>query len=205
MFNNKIVRSNGRPYTKKENLNRFFFPNEFTKMYDKLKPKQKHMATVLINTGARINEARHIDLDKDVDYVNRRLTLRVTKIKAAKGELRGRVRILPISSQFTRYLKRYRDLHKSPSINFLYTSSFNTGVKRACRIAGLSSPCDFSAHSFRKTLETWLLALGLQDVKLLAHFGHDIRTAASHYVSPDIFSYEDKRLMREVIGDLYSM
>ena len=54
-----------------------------------------------------------------------------------------------------------------------------------------------------KTLEVWLMVLGVDSLALTAHIGHDIRTAAQHYVSPDIFSWDDKKKIRLVIGDLY--
>ena len=40
-------------------------------------------------------------------------------------------------------------------------------------------------------------------LKLTAHLGHSMAVAAGHYVSPDIFSYEEKNKMRMIIGDLY--
>jgi len=80
-----IIRSNGLRYTIKDNKNRFLYPKEFYKIYDKLKTKQKLTALVLINTGARIREAQNIKVS-DIDLVNKRLVLRVTKSKAKKGE-----------------------------------------------------------------------------------------------------------------------
>jgi lipid A disaccharide synthetase len=47
------------------------------------------------------------------------------------------------------------------------------------------------------------MALGVDSLPLTAHLGHDIKTAASNYVSPDIFSWEDKRKIKLIIGDLY--
>lgn len=76
-------------------------------------------------------------------------------------------------------------------------------LKKASEKAGLKNPRDFSAHSLRKTLETWLMALDVSDMKLVKHLGHDIRTAVSHYLSPDIFNSDQKFKMRQIIGDLY--
>ena len=69
--------------------------------------------------------------------------------------------------------------------------------------AGLKNYHDISSHTFRKTLEVWLMALGVDALPLTAHIGHEITTAAQYYVSPDIFSYEEKKQMRDIIGDLY--
>jgi len=197
---NQITRSNGKPYTLKENKNRFFFPAEFMKVFDLLREKQKHTIRCQINTGARINELRYVN-EQNVDLINKRVTLRVTKTKAKKKEGKGRVRIIPISSDFAKYLKAYYKSNKRYGI--LSTPAVNTSLKVAAKKAGLENPGDFSSHSLRKTLETWLMALGCQDSALCAHLGHDIRTAVSHYISPDVFSWEEKRQMRMVIGDLY--
>ena len=61
----------------------------------------------------------------------------------------------------------------------------------------------FSIHNIRKTLEIWLMALGVDGLTITSHIGHSMQTAASHYVSPDVFSWEEKSKMREIIGDLY--
>jgi integrase len=201
-----FTRKNGRAYTLKDNKDRFFFPVEYMKMFDKLKKKQQHTITCLINTGARINEMRHVQVS-DLDLVNNRIVLRVTKTKARKKEKKGRIRTIPISAQFTKYLKRYIDKHKldfNSYLNIHSTPAINIGLKKACRLVKLQHPEDFSAHTFRKTLEVWLMALGVDGLALTAHLGHDIRTAAQHYVSPDIFNWEEKQKMREIIGDLYS-
>jgi len=197
---NKIIRKNGKPYTLKENRNRFFFPAEFMKMFDLLREKQKHTIKCQINTGARINELRFVS-ENDVDLINKRVTLRVTKTKAKKKEVKGRIRIIPISTDFVKYLKSY--IKNGRRYGILSTPATNTALKVAAGKAGLDNPGDFSSHSLRKTLETWLMALGCQDSALCAHLGHDIRTAVSHYISPDVFSWEEKRQMRMVIGDLY--
>ena len=198
-----ITRSNNRTYTLKDDKNRFFYPNEFMRFFDKLKNKQKHTIKCLINTGARINEIRHVKME-DIDFNNNRMTLKVTKCKAKKKESKGRTRIIPISNQFTRYLRNYATT-KNPDdfLGILSTPATNIAIKKACRLSGIADYQNFSAHSIRKTLETWLMALGVDGLRLTAHIGHDIRTAAQHYVSPDIFSFDEKKKMRLVIGDLY--
>jgi len=201
----QITRTNGRIYTIKENKDRFFFPDEYMKFFDKLKKKQKHSVTVQINTGARINELRNVKVS-DLYFMNNRIVLRVTKCKAKKGEKKGRVRMIPISTHFVRYLKKYitdNKLIEDDYIRILSTPALNIGIKKACSLAGIKDPRDFSSHSIRKTLETWLMALGVDGLVLTAHFGHDMRTAAQHYVSPDVFSWEEKKKMRLIIGDLY--
>jgi hypothetical protein len=36
------------------------------------------------------------------------------------------------------------------------------------------------------------------------HMGHSLAIAMKYYISPDIFSWDDKNQMRDIIGDLYS-
>ena len=199
------VRSNGRSYTKKANPNRFFFPEEYMKFEDSLKPKQKVSVIFLINTGARINEARNVKVG-DIDIDRKRIVLRITKTKAKKGERKGKPRIIPISSKFAKYLKAHiknKNLGAEDYLGILSNPALNIAYKKAGEKAGIKNFGDISSHTFRKTLEVWLMVLGVQDIPLTAHIGHDIKTAASHYVSPDIFSWEDKQRIRDVIGDLY--
>ena len=199
----QIIRSNGRPHSIKADRNRFFYPNEYGKVFDVMKPKQRHTMKCLLNTGARINELRHVKME-DIDFINRRMILRVTKTKGKLGESLGRVRTIPLSSQFTKYLRGHSNTSsKTDYLGILSTPAFDIAIKKACQKAGIADYRNFSAHNLRKTLECWLMALGVQDMALTAHLGHDIRTAVSHYVSPDIFSFEEKRQMREIIGDLY--
>jgi len=56
----QIIRKDGMKYTVRNNRDRFFYPNEWMKFYDKLKNNQKMTFDFLINTGARINEARNV-------------------------------------------------------------------------------------------------------------------------------------------------
>jgi len=207
--NQKGIRKNGKPYTKKADKNRFFFPKEYTKLEDNLKPKAKHSIKFLLNTGARVTEARKAQVQ---DFVfnpqgRSRLILRHTKTKAKKGEFEvGRTRDVPLSRNFAKYLSKYikeNKLRPESTFNLWTPAGINKALKKTAKEINLSHPEDFSCHSLRKTLEVWLMALDVADMKIIAHIGHDLRTAASHYVSPDIFSWEDKRLIRAIIGDLY--
>jgi integrase len=201
-----LTRKNKKTYTLKDNPNRFFYPEEYMRFEDALKEKQKFSVRFLINTGARINEARNVKVS-DIDFERKRLILRVTKTKAKKGEKgSGKPRIIPISTQFSRYLKKYivtNRIKPESTLGILSNPALNIAYKKAAQKAKIKDWWNISSHTFRKTLEVWLLALGVDSLKLLAHFGHDVRTAASHYVSPDIFTYQEKKLMRQIIGDLY--
>lgn len=200
-----LRRKNGKSYTLKDNKDRFFFPDEYMKFEDKLKSKQKHSSKIQINTGGRYNELFNV-LVGDCDLERKRMILRITKVKAKKGEKKPRPRIIPISSQFAKYLKKYfreNKLQSEYKIGMLSNPALNIAYKKSAKESGMKDYWNISSHTFRKTLEVWLMALGVDSLPLVAHIGHDIKTAAQYYVSPDIFSWEDKQMMRDVIGDLY--
>jgi len=200
-----LTRKNGRTYTVRSNRDRFFFPDEWMMFMDKSKKKSGFTFRFLINTGARINEARNVRVS-DIDLERKRVILRVTKIKAKKKETRPRPRIIPISTQFSKYLKKYiREANLGPEdyLGILSTPAANIAMKLALERCGIKDFRMFSIHNIRKSLETWLMALGIDGLSITAHIGHSMATAAAHYVSADVFSWEEKSKMREIIGDLY--
>ena len=133
------------------------------------------------------------------------MRIQFVKVKARKGEFRGgKQREIPVSSSFAKYLNKWININKKQNFMLLSTPGFNIAVKQAARKINLENPHDISAHTFRKTLEVWLIALDIKDMKILAHLGHDMNTAMSNYVSADIFSIEDKMKIRHILGDLYS-
>ena len=202
------LRSNGRKYTIRANRNRFFFPDEWMVFYDNLKPKQKITFHILINTGARIMEAQHIQV-KDIDLERNIIILTKTKRRLKKiggKETESKIRPLTISTQFTKYLKKIikkNNLNPTDKLPILSTPAANIGMKKALIKAGIKDYDMFSVHNVRKTLESWLSALEIPINKLTKHFGHSLVIADKHYVSPDIFSFEDKQMMRQIIGDLF--
>lgn len=195
--------SDGRTYTVRSNRDRFFYPEEWEKFFNALKSKQKITFDCLISTGARINEIRNVVIG-DIDFINKRLILRVTKVKSKKGEKNPRPRTIPVSTQFNRRLKSYvKNKNNEDIIGILSTPAANIGMKKALKICGIKDWRMFSVHNVRKTLETWLLSQDVDGVKISSHMGHDITTAIQHYVSADVFSWEEKKQMRQVLGDLY--
>jgi integrase len=181
---------------KQTNKKRFFYPDEFEKLCDKLKLRQRFMAICLINTGARINEVRGITLG-DLDSNRKSIILRQTKIRSKRGEKTPEPRIIAVSDKFFRYLKE-----NLPHIKFLTTNAFNLGIKYACKEVSIYNPEQFSAHKFRKTFGTWMLALGVDGFKLAQHLGHTPTELAKDYATNDVFSYQDKQIMRSILGNL---
>lgn len=210
MAETRQIKRGNHDYTVRVYRHRFFFPDEWMAFYDKLKPKQRPTFEVLINTGARIMEAQNIKV-QDIDLERQNIVLRVTKRIVNKpgvsktGE--RKIRILTISTKFKKYLKKIiseYDLKPNDYLPILKTSSANTAMKKALQKAGIPDYMMFSLHNVRKTLETWLVSLNIDSFKIVKHFGHSMTIAARHYVSPDIFSWEERKQMREIIGDLYA-
>ena len=131
----QITRSNGRSYTIRSNRDRFFFPAEWIKFYDCLRKKQQKTFDCLLNIGARINEARHLQ-KQDCDFINKRIVLRVTKVKAKKGEKNPRPRNISVSTEFNKRLKKYfAGKTEEDYIGILSTPAANTAMKVALRKA----------------------------------------------------------------------
>jgi len=199
----KIVRKDGKEYTLREDKLRFFFPDEWMAFYDKLKPKQKITFEFLINTGARINEVRGIRV-ADIDFERNSIIIRNTKSRNKDGT--RKIRVISISNKFKKYLKtliKKYELSLKDNFPILSTPAANIGMTKALEKANIKDKENFSVHSVRKTTEVWLLALNIDSLKVAKHIGHTIAVAQKYYVSPDTFSWEDKKTMRQIIGDLY--
>ena len=198
-------RSNGIKYSVRANRDRFFFPNEWMKFYDILKKSQKLTFEFLINTGARINEAIHVKVG-DLDLINKRLILRVTKVKARKNEKNPRPRTIPISSQFARFLNKHtKDKSNEDYIGLLSAPAAHIAMKKALQRAGIKDWYMFSLHNIRKTHGNWLKALGISAEEICTRLGHDFNTYLKHYGSPNIFNRKDKLMMVKILGDVYGL
>lgn len=198
----EITRKDGTKYTLREDKMRFFFPDEWCEFFDNLKEKQKITFHFLINTGARINEIRGITFG-DIDFERNSVVIRNTKSRNKDGT--KKIRAISISTQFAKYLKKIaKDYNLSFQDKFpiLSTPAANIGMQKALSKVKIKDKDNFSVHSVRKTTEGWLMALGVDSLKVAKHVGHTIAVAQKYYVSSDTFSYEDKTKMREVIGDL---
>lgn len=199
----EIVRKNGLKYTVRNNRSRFFYPDEWIRFYDALKDNQKVTFNFLISLGCRINEARHIQV-KDIDFSRNAIIIRITKSRNKDGSVRPR--IIPISSKFAKYLRSEissKNLKPEDVFGVLSTPAANIAMKKTLKNLGFADYMMFSVHNVRKTLETWLIALDIDSLKVVSHFGHTLSMALGHYTSPDTFTLKDKQTIRLIIGDLY--
>ena len=183
-------------YKIKVDKKKFFYPRDFQRVLDMCNNNQKFTMKVLINTGARINEAKHIEM-QDLDKDRENIILRITKVRAKLKETRPTPRIIPVSTQFFRYLKRNINTYK-----ILSTNQTGLILKKYAKQLNITNYNDYSAQNIRKTFGTWMLALGIDGFKLAQYLGHSPEMLRTSYASPDIFNSEDKDRMREVLGNL---
>jgi len=195
-------------YHLKEDKKAFFYPRQWLLFYNSLKDKSKPYFMIAINTGGRINEIRNLKV-RDIDFNNKTLKFRVTKIKAKKGQTRPEPRIIKISTEFSNWLKRWIKackLKDDDTFNIPSTAAINklivTKLKKLDIIRDFKNT-DFSSHNIRKTHGTWLNAIGVPALEIALRMGHDIETLRSSYASPSLFDETDLQEIKNILGDLY--
>ena len=199
------IKSNGVKYSVRDDRSRYFFPEEWEKFFGAIKKDRQAIYDFLINTGARIEEALHIK-PKNFDWDKNRLTLRVTKMKAVKGERVGKPRIFTISSQFGRRMKKYISGNKIKDDEFIFKVSkqaVSQMLKRTLKKIEMKDWYNFSLHNIRKTHGNYLKALGVDSGEICYRLGHDLNTFIKHYGSANIFDRRDRVLMVKILGDVY--
>jgi len=188
----------GEEYYKKIDKKAFFYPKDFQRMLELASKKQEYNLLCMINTGARINEIRNVK-KQDLDKERKNVLLLITKTRAKLKESRPSPRIIPVSSKFFKYL--YRNINK---YKIYSTNNYKVFLQKLARKASVKNWKDFSSHNVRKTFACWMLALGVDGFRLAQHLGHSADMLRTHYASPDIFNFEDKDRMRDILSDLPS-
>lgn len=200
-----ITKSNGVSYSVRVDRSRYFFPEEWLKFYEQIKEDKRPIFDVLINTGARIDEALNIKVG-DFDWERNNLTLKVTKAKASKGEKVGRRRTFTISSQFARRMRAYikdKNLKEGELLFSVTQQAVFQNLKRNLKKADIVDWYNFSLHNIRKTHGNYLKALDIKAEEICLRLGHDFNTYLKHYGSSNIFGREDRKLMVKILGDVY--
>ena len=127
----------GRNYTVRQDRRRTFYPDEWKKFYDSLKPKNQGLFDFMFNTGSRITEALHTR-PCDFDFERNNVRLWKTKTKAKKGETHGKPRTISISSEFAKRMKKLCSSKKPEeylwkvnyqNVNQLMKRHSNNGIK----------------------------------------------------------------------------
>lgn len=191
-------------YHLKTNPKAFFRPKAWNEFYNALKEKQKPYFKIVINTGGRVNEIRNLHVG-DIDFENKTLTFYTTKVKSRKGETRSVPREIKLSSQFLGWLQRWirtNQLKQSDKFKIPTTAGVNKVLSVKLKKTNIKDWADFSSHNCRKTHGTWLMAMGMDGMTVAARLGHDANTLLRSYASPDIFTEEDKVLIKDILGDL---
>lgn len=206
------IKKDGSKYSVRRHRKSFFMPDVFKKLLEELPTeKSKLTADVLIQTGARINEVRHIE-ERDIDYNRNTIRLRIVKTKAKKvGEERGSPRTIPINSEFIKRLKKhFSKLPAGSKIGILTTPGFNMIMKSTLQSMGLKDWYMYSAHSIRKTHGNWLKVMGnlkmmnVDATEICLRNGHDYQTYLKDYASSGTMNTTDVLIIKEILGDLYS-
>lgn len=216
------IKSNGVKCAVRDYRNRYFFPSEWNDFLAQIRPSKRFLFRMLINTGARIEEAlcikpAHIRWDRNY------LTLYVTKIKAKKGETKPIPRDIIFSSEFGRRLKKYIAVKKIKDDEYIFLDNTRkyptrTALKKQTKLkavtasrmmklalekSGIRNPWEFSLHNIRKTHGMWLKCMDVKFEEICKRLGHDANTYLKHYGSADIFNRQDKQMIIRILGDVY--
>ena len=205
------TRTDGKKYSVRRHRKNYFMPDVWNDMLKNLSERAQLTANVLIQTGARINEARHIEA-RDIDYERNTIRLRVTKTKARKkGEERGSPRTIPMNSQFIKKLKKhFKDKEPHTKIGILSTPAFNIALKKSLKDNGVEDYYMYSAHNIRKTHGNWLKILSnlrminCDASEICLRLGHDYNTFLKDYGSSGVMDTKDVLQVKEIFGDLYT-
>lgn len=200
------VKSDGKKYSVRDDRSRYFFPEEWIRFFDSIKKEKQSIYDVLINTGARIEEALNIK-PIDFDWERNNLTLRITKIKARKDERVGKKRTFVVSSQFSRRMRKYISNNKIKDNELLFkiTSTAVYQMMRRRLKGVIKDDWNFGLHNIRKTHGNWLKALDISAEEICLRLGHDFNTYLKHYGSATIFDRKDKLIMIKILGDVYGL
>ena len=191
-----------RNYRNKENLKRFYLPQEWFKLQNQIKREHhKFFIEFLLHTGMRINEARNIRIT-DIDFDREQIF-----IKKAKGGARKN-RTIQISTYLTGRIKSYLNSQniesKLDTLGFPSTVMMEKMIKRYTKLSGIQDWKDFSCHNIRKTLENWGVCLNINILTLQAHMGHTLDVASAHYVATQLMNQEDKSLIKAILDNLWN-
>lgn len=199
------IKKDGKKYSVRDDRSRYFFPEEWERFYDSLREVNKPIFDVLINTGARIEESLNIK-PKDFDWERNNLTLRVTKMKVAKGERIGKPRTFSVSSQFVRRIRKYINDNKIKDDDKLFSMTSQSVyqlMRRKLKQLEFKDWYQFSLHNIRKTHGNYLKAMGIDSGEICYRLGHDLNTFIKHYGSANVFDRKDKIGMTKILGDVY--
>lgn len=205
---------NGRSYSVRTDRLRTFMPDEWKLFINGIRKQNQPFFEFMINCGTRIDEASHVR-PKDFDFDRNTVRLWKTKTKSTKGETVGKARTIPISSQFSKRIKKISSSLNPESYLFFpkeqvgylienkKIQAVNQMIKRKTQEIGIEDWYNFASHNIRKTHGMYLKALGVPFEEICHRLAHNANTYLKHYGSADIYSEKDMREIRNILGDLY--
>jgi len=183
---------------KKENATRFFDPDEWEKFIYSCNQKWRPYFWIMMLTGLRYNEAKHIKV-RNIDWKNRWIV--VLKGKGSK------IRYVNLSSYSSKFIKSFindNNLEWESTFKFPTLQGMRQYIHKISRQQNIQGWKDISTHNLRKTHENYLLALNKDNIKVARHMGHTPKTALDHYIS-GAFIKDKKQLdkIRLWLGDIF--
>lgn len=174
---------------------RFFYPSEWYKFYSILDGDKKFFYEFLINTGMRYNEASKVKV-RDINLNRKNIV-----VMKAKNDKQRRIFI---SSQLVFSINQWcakHNLGPDDTLGFPSLQYADKYVKKIAQKAGIADYQNITTHTFRKTLENYLIALGVNTMNITMQLGHTVDVAVAFYTA-QFFKTEEKALIRGIIGDL---
>ncbi len=207
------IKSDGKSYSVRDHRGRYFFPDEWANFYETLNKAKQPIFDFLIQTGSRIDEARHVR-PVDFDFPRDSVRLWKTKTKAKKNERSGKPRTIALSPRFMKRLRKYikqRGLSETSNEYLFSPSNIKPITKQTVsqmfnRIlvkSGIKDPWNFSLHNIRKTHGNWLRALGIPAEEICLRLGHNFETYLNHYGSASVFNNADVIQIDRILEGLY--
>lgn len=191
-----------RPYKRKTNLKRFFYPQEWTRFLSIISnDKHKFFFEVLLHTGARHNEIKNLKI-RDINFDREQIVLNMGKTGHTGKSSSREIQISSLLANKLRSFIKSNSLGKLDTLGMPSVQYMDRMIKRYSKEAGIEDYEDFSCHNIRKTLENWLIALNINVLAIQAHMGHLLDVAAAHYVAASLFTAEDKFLIKNILDNL---
>jgi len=222
-------RSNEIKYSKRLDLHRYFFPDEWENFLNKIKNKKhKFFFITALHTGGRSMEILNLK-HEDLDIERRIIKFQIVKQRKAKRTYNttGKKRSFFVASNFIKEYKSFirgttpkpKDYifldNKKLPINYdqldnkerkkYYISkfiSYSKMLKNKLKKAGIKDWYNFSLHNLRKTYGMWMRTFNIEMAELCYRMGHDMDTYLAHYGSSLIFTESERRKIANILGDV---
>jgi integrase len=155
---------------------RILTPDEYNKLRAFI-PQDRHkmLLDILLITGMRYVEACR--LWNNPKWFNPRRNIIHLPPEAQRKHKRTQQErtIQPLPSMFGYILRDFWEARRPPS-----ESSWNRDLRKWAEMAGIH-PYGLSAKTTRKTIESWMIASGLNESRICLRSGHDNLTSMRHY------------------------